>query len=124
MREFDDSGLSLSGGEGQKVAVARAFYKKCPFAILDEPSANLDPVSEYALNDAMSRAAADKTVIFISHRLSTTVMADVIYMLENGEIVESGSHDELMALGGKYAYMFNLQAEKYQEHNEGENHDV
>ena len=117
LREFDDNGLSLSGGEGQKVAVARAFYKKCPFAILDEPSANLDPVSEYALNDAMSRAAADKTVIFISHRLSTTVMADVIYMLENGEIVESGSHDELMALGGKYAYMFNLQAEKYQQDN-------
>ncbi len=116
LREFDDEGLSLSGGEGQKVAVARAFYKKCPFAILDEPSANLDPVSEYALNEAMSRAAQDKTVIFISHRLSTTVMADVIYMLENGEIVESGSHNELMALGGKYAYMFNLQAEKYQEH--------
>ena len=115
LREFDDSGLSLSGGEGQKVAVARAFYKKCAFAILDEPSANLDPVSEYALNDAMARAAADKTVIFISHRLSTTVMADVIYMLENGEIVESGSHEELMALGGKYAYMFNLQAEKYKD---------
>ncbi len=118
LREFDDSGLSLSGGEAQKVAVARAFYKKCPFAILDEPSANLDPVSEYALNEAMTRAAEDKTVIFISHRLSTTVMADVIYMLENGEIVESGSHEELMALGGKYAYMFNLQAEKYQTHGE------
>ena len=115
LREFDDSGLSLSGGESQKVAIARAFYKKCPFAILDEPSANLDPVSEYALNEAMARAAADKTVIFISHRLSTTVMADVIYMLENGEIVESGSHDELMALNGKYAYMFNLQAEKYRD---------
>ncbi len=118
LREFDDSGLSLSGGEGQKVAVARAFYKKCPFAILDEPSANLDPISEYALNESMSRAAADKTVIFISHRLSTTVMADVIYMLENGEIVESGSHEELMAMNGKYAYMFNLQAEKYQEHSD------
>ena len=115
LREFDESGLSLSGGEGQKVAVARAFYKKCPFAILDEPSANLDPVSEYALNEAMSRAAEDKTVIFISHRLSTTVMADIIYMLENGEIVESGSHEELMAKSGKYAYMFNLQAEKYRE---------
>ncbi len=113
LREFDDSGASLSGGEAQKVAVARAFYKDCPFAILDEPSANLDPVSEYALNEAMSRAAKDKTVIFISHRLSTTVMADVIYMLENGEIVESGTHDELMAKNGKYAYMFNLQAEKY-----------
>lgn len=113
LREFDDNGLSLSGGEAQKVAVARAFYKSCPFAVLDEPSANLDPVSEYSLNEAMSRAAKDKTVIFISHRLSTTVMADVIYMLEKGEIVESGTHEELMALGGKYAYMFNLQAEKY-----------
>lgn len=115
LREFDDEGVSLSGGEAQKVAVARAFYKDCPFAILDEPSANLDPVSEYALNESMSRAAKDKTVIFISHRLSTTVMADVIYMLENGEIVESGSHEELMAKNGKYAYMFNLQAEKYKE---------
>lgn len=115
LREFDDNGVSLSGGEAQKVAVARAFYKDCPFAILDEPSANLDPVSEYSLNESMSRAAKDKTVIFISHRLSTTVMADVIYMLENGEIVESGSHEELMAKGGKYAYMFNLQAEKYKE---------
>ena len=115
LREFDDDGVSLSGGEAQKVAVARAFYKDCPFAILDEPSANLDPISEYSLNEAMSRAAKDKTVIFISHRLSTTVMADVIYMLENGEIVESGSHEELMAKNGKYAYMFNLQAEKYKE---------
>ncbi len=115
LREFDDNGVSLSGGEAQKVAVARAFYKDCPFAILDEPSANLDPVSEYALNEAMARAAENKTVIFISHRLSTTVMADVIYMLEKGEIVESGTHEELMALNGKYAYMFNLQAEKYKE---------
>ena len=115
LRDFDESGVSLSGGEAQKVAVARAFYKDCPFAILDEPSANLDPVSEYALNEAMSRAAQEKTVIFISHRLSTTVMADVIYMLENGEIVESGTHEELMAKNGKYAYMFNLQAEKYKE---------
>ncbi len=113
LREFDDDGLSLSGGESQKVAIARTFYKDCPFAILDEPSANLDPMSEYALNEAMSRAADNKTVIFISHRLSTTVMADVIYMLENGEIIESGSHEELMAKNGKYAYMFNLQAEKY-----------
>lgn len=115
LREFDENGVSLSGGEAQKVAVARAFYKDCPFAILDEPSANLDPVSEYSLNEAMSRAAQNKTVIFISHRLSTTVMADVIYMLENGEIVESGTHEELMKKNGKYAYMFNLQAEKYKE---------
>ncbi len=113
LREFDDDGVSLSGGEAQKIAIARAFYKDCPFAILDEPSANLDPVAEYALNQSMAKAADEKTVIFISHRLSTTVMADEIYMLEKGEIIEHGSHEELMSLDGKYAYMFRLQAEKY-----------
>ena len=113
LREFDDDGVSLSGGEAQKIAIARAFYKNCSFAILDEPSANLDPVAEYALNQSMTKAANDKTVLFISHRLSTTVMADEIYMLEKGQIIEHGSHEELMELDGKYAYMFKLQAEKY-----------
>ena len=113
LREFDDDGLMLSGGESQKVAVARAFYKDCPFVILDEPSANLDPVAEYQLNRAMLEAARDKTVIFISHRLSTTVQADKIYVMEQGRIIESGSHSELMAADGIYAYMFRLQAEKY-----------
>ena len=115
LREFDDEGQMLSGGESQKVAIARAFYKDCPYVILDEPSANLDPVAEYNLNQAMLDAAANKTVIFISHRLSTTVNADRIYVMEKGEIIESGSHAELMAKGGTYAYMFNLQAEKYRD---------
>ncbi len=113
LREFSDSGIMLSGGESQKVAVARAFYKDCPYVILDEPSANLDPIAEYNLNKAMMDAAAHKTVIFISHRLSTTVIADRIYVMENGRIIDSGTHEELMAKGGTYAYMFNLQAEKY-----------
>ena len=113
LREFDDEGVMLSGGESQKVAIARAFYKNCPYVILDEPSANLDPVAEYNLNRAMSEASDNKTVIFISHRLSTTVHADRIYVMEKGRIIESGSHSELMKLGGTYAYMFNLQAEKY-----------
>lgn len=113
-REFDPDGINLSGGEAQKVAIARVFYKYCPVIILDEPSSALDPVSEYNLNHAMLRAAEHKAVIFISHRLSSTVMADRIYMLEKGRIIESGSHRELMDLDGKYARMFRMQAEKYQ----------
>lgn len=118
LREFDDDGLMLSGGEQQKIAIARAFYKDCPYIILDEPSANLDPVSEYELNKAISRECNDRTVVFISHRLSTTRHADRILMLENGKIIESGSHDELMKKDGKYAYMFRLQAEKYEKTSE------
>ena len=120
LREFDDEGVMLSGGESQKVAIARAFYKNCPFVILDEPSANLDPVAEYNLNRAMSEASDNKTVIFISHRLSTTVHADRIYVMEKGRIIESGSHEELMKKGGTYVYMFNLQAEKYKNRAEGQ----
>lgn len=112
-REFDNSGTQLSGGEQQKVAIARAFFKDADLIILDEPSSALDPDAEYALNQAIASYANQKTVIFISHRLSTTRHADRIYMFEEGKIIESGSHEELMALDGKYAYMFNLQAEKY-----------
>lgn len=112
-REFDDEGTQLSGGEAQKVAIARAFYKQADLIILDEPSSALDPDAEYALNRAISDYAKDKAIVFISHRLSTTRSADRIYMFDNGRIIESGSHDELIARGGKYAQMFNLQAEQY-----------
>ena len=113
LREFDKDGVMLSGGEAQKAAIARAFYKSCPYAILDEPSANLDPIAEYNLNQAMIKAAENKTVIFISHRLSTTVNADRICVLKDGAIAEEGTHSELMKKGGLYAEMFTLQAEKY-----------
>lgn len=112
-REFEDSGVNISGGEAQKIAISRVFANPCQIIILDEPSSALDPISEYNLNKAMLEAAKNKTVIFISHRLSSTRMADRIYMFEDGNIIEEGSHDELMAHGGKYAQMFNLQAEKY-----------
>ena len=113
LKEFDENGLMLSGGEQQKIAIARVFYKNCPYIILDEPSANLDPISEYELNKNIMNSAKEKTVIIISHRLSTTVNADRIIMLENGKVAEIGSHEELMDKNGDYAYMFNLQAEKY-----------
>lgn len=113
-KEFKEEGTNLSGGEGQKVAIARVFFKPCQYAIMDEPSSALDPISEYRLNENMIEIAKDKTVLFISHRLSTTVMADCIYMLEQGHIIEQGTHHELMARNGKYAEMFNKQAEKYQ----------
>lgn len=112
-KEFDQNGINLSGGEMQKLAIARAFMKQSVVVIMDEPSSALDPISEYDLNQTMMSAVHDKTVIMISHRLSTTVMADKIYMLDNGEIVEQGNHQSLMKLNGKYAEMFNKQAEKY-----------
>ena len=112
-KEFDDEGVNLSGGEAQKIAIARVLYSEAQVLILDEPSSALDPLSEYRLNETIRELATDKTVIFISHRLSTTRMADTIFMLENGRILEQGSHDELMAHHGKYAEMFTLQAEKY-----------
>lgn len=112
-KEFDDQGTLLSGGEAQKVAIARVLYKNCPIIVLDEPSSALDPISEYNMNEAILKEASNKTVVFISHRLSTTRLADKIYMIEQGRIIEQGSHKELMDLNGKYAYMFNLQAERY-----------
>jgi len=114
-REFDKEGINLSGGEAQKVAIARIFSGNYNIVILDEPSSALDPVSEYNVNQSMLEAAKDKTVVFISHRLSTTRNADRIIMLANGEIIEEGSHEELMKLNGKYAHMFNMQAEKYRQ---------
>lgn len=112
-REFYNSGTVLSGGEQQKVAIARAFYRDADLIILDEPSSALDPDAEYELNRAIAGYAADKTVIFISHRLSTTRHADRIYMFDSGRLIECGTHEELIEQDGKYAYMFNLQAEKY-----------
>ena len=112
-REFNDKGSNLSGGESQKIAIARALYKRAPVTVMDEPSSALDPVAEYELNKHIENALSDQTVIFISHRLSTTRGAARIYMFEHGRIIEEGSHDALIAKDGKYAEMFNLQASKY-----------
>lgn len=114
-KEFVEEGVNLSGGEAQKVAIARMFAKENANAvsILDEPSSALDPVSEYRLNENLIKNAGDSTVIFISHRLSTTRMADRIYLFSEGGIKEQGTHDELMALGGEYCEMFERQAKNY-----------
>lgn len=114
-KEFEKEGVVLSGGEAQKVAIARVFVRDCDFVILDEPSSALDPIAEYKMYESMLKACEDKAIIFISHRLSSAVLADKIYMLENGEIIEEGSHKELMEQNGKYADMFRLQAKSYQE---------
>jgi len=112
-KEFSDNGVNLSGGESQKVAIARAFFKSADIMIFDEPSSALDPISEYNIFSAMYDASEDKTVIFVSHRLSSTKMADKIYMFENGKIIEAGDHNTLMGKNGKYAEMFKIQAERY-----------
>ena len=111
--EFEENGVELSGGESQKLAVARGFYKDTSLIILDEPSSALDPIAEYNLNKFMFEAAKDKTVIFISHRLSTTRKADRIFMLEHGRIIEEGTHEDLLKQNGKYAGMWIAQAGKY-----------
>lgn len=112
-REFDKEGAELSGGELQKIAIARVFARGGEVAILDEPSSALDPIAEYKMYESMLCACKDKSIVFISHRLSSAVLADRIYMLENGSLVESGSHAELMEKNGKYAQMFRFQAESY-----------
>lgn len=112
-REFDKEGAVLSGGETQKIAIARVFAKDCDFVILDEPSSALDPIAEYEMYESMLRACKDKAVVFISHRLSSAVLADYIYMMENGRIIEEGSHAQLMEQNGSYAKMFTMQASSY-----------
>ena len=115
-KEFSEEGTILSGGESQKVAIARMFAKgeHLSIAILDEPSSALDPIAEYTLNTNMMESAKHSSIIFISHRLSTTRTADRIYMFEHGRIIEQGTHEELMDLNGSYATMFKKQAENYQ----------
>lgn len=106
-------GQDLSIGQWQRVAIARAFFRDAPFIILDEPTASLDPRAEHELFEALRDLLAGRTVLFISHRLSTVRSADRIYVLHEGEVSEHGTHDELMALGARYAELFSLQAAAY-----------
>jgi len=108
-----DGGVNLSGGEWQKVALGRAFMREAQILILDEPSAALDAKAEYELFTRLRELAHGRTAIFISHRFSTVRQADRILVFEQGSLIESGTHAELLALGGRYAELFNLQAASY-----------
>ena len=118
-REFDNQGALLSGGESQKVTIARMFAKDFDVAILDEPSSALDPVAESKMYDALMEGTKGKTVFYISHRLSSATRSDKILVFSKGRLVEAGSHDELMALEGEYCEMFTLQASGYREEADG-----
>ncbi len=112
-REFDKEGAQFSGGEAQKLAIARIYAGSPELVLLDEPTSALDPIAEQEMYRNMFAATEGKTVIFISHRLSSAVTADRIYLFEQGRIIEQGSHRELLALGGKYADMWHKQADTY-----------
>ena len=112
-REFDNTGLQLSGGEAQKLAIARVFATRASIYILDEPTSSLDPIAEKSINQLILKEAADKTIIIIAHRLSTVVDCDKIILIEYGKIIEEGTHDELIKQKGRYYEMFTTQASLY-----------
>ena len=106
-------GYDLSGGQWQRLALARAFFRDAPLLVLDEPTASLDARSEHAVFERVRELARGRSVLLISHRFSTVRSADKIYVLEDGRVIEAGSHDELVAHGGRYAELFDLQASAY-----------
>ena len=112
---LDDEGIMLSGGETQKLLLAKAMYKNGPFLILDEPTSALDPLAESKIYEEYNSMAENKTSLFISHRLASTKFCDRIMFLDGGQIVEVGSHDELIKKGGKYREIFDIQSHYYQE---------
>lgn len=112
-QDYDKDGVSLSGGEEQKLAIARTIYKNASIVILDEPTAALDPVSEFEIYTKLNEISNNKTTIFISHRLYSCKFCDEIVVFENGEIVQRGTHKDLINIEGKYAQMWNAQAQHY-----------
>lgn len=118
-KDFSENGVDVSGGEAQKIAIARALYKDAPFIILDEPTAALDPIAEAEIYCKFNEIAGDKTAIYISHRLSSCRFCDDIAVFHEGQLIQQGSHEQLVAdTEGKYYELWNAQAQYYQESNE------
>ena len=119
-KQLNEDAIELSGGEKQKLLIARAIYKNAPILILDEPTSALDPIAESELYNKYNEITKNKTSIYISHRLSSTRFCDRIILIEDGDIKEIGTHDELMKQNGRYAYLFNIQSHYYKDDNGGE----
>ena len=114
-RQFDDNGIELSGGQFQKLIMARCLYKRSRILILDEPTAAMDPVTEYEFYKKYYAMAKDKTVIFVSHRLSGSIFSDRVLVLDKGHIVQQGTHSYLIERDGLYKDMFLKQSNAYME---------
>lgn len=115
-KDLSDEGIEVSGGEAQKIAIARALYKDAPFLILDEPTAALDPIAEAEIYSKLDKIAGDKTAIYISHRLSSCKFCDEIAVFHDGKVIQQGTHAELAAEeNGKYYELWNAQAQYYME---------
>ena len=119
-RAIFDDGVEFSGGEVQKLLFARALYRDAPFVLLDEPTAALDPLAESRLYQTYAETMRGKSALFISHRLASTRFCDRILLLENGAIVEEGTHESLLKMGGRYAQLFETQARWYRDPPAGE----
>jgi ATP-binding cassette subfamily B protein/ATP-binding cassette subfamily C protein len=112
-RIFDDKGAEFSGGEMQRLAIARAVYKDTPVIVLDEPTSALDPRAEFEIYDSFNKISDNRTSVYISHRLSSSKFCDCIAVFDKGEITEYGSHGELIAKGGLYKELYTMQADLY-----------
>lgn len=120
-KDIEPEGVGLSGGQIQKLMLARALYRNCSLLLLDEPTAALDAIAEHEMYESYDRLLAGKTMLFISHRLASTRFCDKIILLEEGKIIEEGTHEELLEKGGSYADMFEVQSRYYREEEGKEN---
>lgn len=124
-KDFLETGIDISGGESQKIAIARALYKDAPFIILDEPTAALDPIAEAEIYEKFNEISGNRTVIYISHRLSSCKFCDEIAVFQNGAIIQQGTHEQLLSdINGEYFKLWNAQAQYYSEDYENDRSDV